>query len=224
MEGDQYAALKSAVQGSTQLGSPTSPLGNFPELAKLYSSSFQLPLSNAATAVQSNNTALTVKNQQDQQAAAQKQQQDMLDPSKYQRIPAQDGGWNFIAPNGQSISAYDYARVTGKSLTDVLANSSNPIDSGFTQDYNNLQKLLNDVRASGNDTKAKAAVANAIAAQPALKKYQNDIPGLIQAFQQHYPTVFGGNVSGNQPVNKTFVPQENTKASLGLGAGGSIGG
>lgn len=199
----EYAQLKAAVMGAQQAGG-ASPLGNFPELEKLYGNV-------NPQAQKSQQVAGNVYNAQVDEANAKKAretQNAMLDASKYSRVPAADGGWNFIAPNGQLISANDYSRITGQSLDKVLSNSQNPIDQGFADDYNNLQDFLSAIR-----NKDTAKVNATIADNPELDKYKNDLPGLIQTFKEHYPTVFGGNKSGNQPVNSTYIPNAGVAAS-----------
>lgn len=231
--GDQYAALKSAVLGATQQGSPDSPLGSFPELAKLYSSSFQLPLAQAGTAVQSNNTALTVKAQQDAAKLKQQQQQDMLDPAKYKQIPAADGGYNFVAPNGQTISAYDYAKITGKDLGSILKGSENPIDTGFQQDYKNLQDYINNKVNSRNDPNSDAAkqakaIEDKVSQQYGLDLNKMPIEDVISAFKQAYPTVFqGGGFQGPGSAGvqsgQTFLPTQDFASKNSLQVGNGIG-
>lgn len=227
---DQYATLKAAVQGATQLGSPTSPLGSFPELAKLYSSAFQLPLSNAGTAVQANNTALTVKNAQDQATFKQQMDQDMTDPSKYKQVPAPDGGYNFLAPNGQQISAYDYARVTGKDLGTILKQSQNPIDLGFEQDYKNLQDYINNKINSSKDPNSDAAKQASAVESEVKSNYGIDlakmpIQDVIAAFQKAYPTVFSGqpNQGAGVSTGQTFIPTQSYATNNALTSGGGIG-
>lgn len=198
----QFAALKSAVQGAQQQGAPTStPLGDFPNIAKLYSSSYQLPDIQHAGAATANLAGDVVAKQQADQKAALQAQADKVDPNKYTQVPKADGGYAFLDPSGQEVSAYQYARITGKPLDGILQESQNPIDQAFVQDYKNLQGLLNAVRSGDTTT-----VDDAISAQPELEKYKNDVQGLTQRFQQAYPTVFGGNQNGNQSVNSTFVP------------------
>lgn len=194
--------LKSAVLGAQQQGTPASPLGSFPELAKLYQSSFQLPQSNAAVQGTANNVSVQLANQN----RAAQEASSLNDPSKYQQVPKSDGGYEFIDPSGKGISAFAYARATGKSPDKILSQSQNPIDIGFVQDYKNLQEFINDMV---NNDKEKIDIA--LKANPELGKYKKDIPGLIDRFKQHYPTVFGGNQNGNQPTNSTYIP--NTKAA-----------
>lgn len=225
--GDNFSTLKAAVTGATQLGSPSSPLGSFPELAKMYSSAFQLPLSNAATAVGANNTALTVKNAQNQADFKQKLEQDMIDPAKYKQIPIEDGGFDFVAPNGQKISAYDYARITGKDLGSILKQSQNPIDIGFQQDYKNLQDYINNKVNSHNDSgaadKAKA-VEDQVKQQFGIDLAKLPTQDVITAFQKAYPTVFrsggfGGANTGGVPSGQTFIPGQNATPPTGGGSG-----
>lgn len=209
--GDQsgaYGQLRSAVLGSQQLGSPTSPLGSFPELAKLYGSSFQLPLSNAGTKATSANADVAVNNQKVDLQNKAAQLQAMSDASKYQQVKAQDGGFQFFDPLGNPISAYQYANATNKSPSEVLKNSENPIDKSYQQDANQLQSYINDKIASKSDPTA-ADKASAIEAQVKQQYGINlgamKIEDVINTFKAAYPTVYGGTNTGVSS-GQTLIP------------------
>lgn len=187
-----YDTLKSAVLGSNL---------NSPEVAGLYSSAGKANLSQLANAGGNYNTGVTVANQQAQEKAIAQAQKDFSDPSKYQQIPKADGGYTFVDPAGNEISAFAYSRATNKSPDSILSKSQNPIDVGFVQDYKNLQDFMNAI--VNKDTKKTDAI---LKANPELKNYEKDLPGLIQRFQAHYPTVFGGTQNGFQPTTSTFIP------------------
>jgi hypothetical protein len=212
MDANNFQQLKSAVTGATDIQSPTSPITQYPELAKMYQSSFQLPQIKAAVGAQSQ-IAATQTAAAEAAAKAEKQRHiDMVDPSKYQKIPKDDGGYKFLAPNGQEISAQDYARITDTNEATVLKDSRNPIDQSFVNDYNNLQDFLTALR-NKDTTKVDAITA----AQPELKNYEQNLPGLIDLFKTHYPTVYGGNKNGNQSVNDSFIPNAQVAAGNDTG-------
>lgn len=180
---------------------PTSPLGNFPELAQMYQSSFQLPLSNAQTGSQANADQITVANQKAAQSAG-----------NYRQIPLPDGGFGFVDPTGKEISASEYAAATGKAPTDVLKNSTNPIDIGYQKDFKDLQDYINLKLQSSKDT-AAAQKAKAIEAD-VQKSYKINIAKmtpaqLIATFQSAYPTIYGANQNNapGVPSGHTFIPQ-----------------
>ncbi len=215
-------ALKQAVMGSQQLGSPTSPLGNFPELASLYKSSFQLPLSSAAVKGEASNAGVQVENQRAAEKAALQQQADLKDPNKYQQLAKADGGYSFVDPTGKEISAYEYSRVTGKSPDKLLSESQNPIDIGFNQDYKNLQDYINAKVNAKNNGEA-ATTAKQIEEQ-VKKDYDVDLKGMdikqvISRFQEAYPTVFGLQKAGVRS-GQTLIP---SASSVDLAGGGGIG-
>ena len=213
---EQFNQLKAAVQGTEQAGTPTSPLGNFPELAKMYGSSFQLPQIQAAGNATANLAGdVAAKQQTDAKAAAQAKA-DLMDPSKYTQLPKKDGGYAFLDPNGQEVSAYQYARITGQSLDKILGQSENPIDQGFVQDYTNLQDYL---KAWVN--KDQAAITAFQTDNPSLKDVKTP-QQLTELFKQHYPTVFGGTQNGNQPTTSTYIPNAQVSANNNAG-GGAIG-
>ena len=201
--------LTDAVLGGTQKGAP-SPFSDTPEVDALYAPEFAAVTSNAATKAPAYNDAVAVANAKAAQRAAleakAQAQADLADPSKYQRLPKDDGGYSFVAPDGKEISAYDYARITGNSIDSVLKDSLNPIDVGFQQDYSNLQKFLTAV-SSGDTATANSFIKQA----PELERYRNDVQGLMDKFRQAYPTVFGqggfqGKGTAGQPLGSSLVP------------------
>lgn len=207
---------------------PASPLGNFPELANMYRSSFQLPLSNAGVSSQNVQDKTDIANQQATATAAAQAQKDLSDPSKYKQVQAPDGGYKFYDPTGQELTAAQYAAATGKNPQEVLKNSTNPIDIGYQKDFNDLQQYINLKLQSGQD-KAAAQKATAIE-QEVQKTYGVNLAKLtpaqlIQQFQSAYPTIYGanpGNAAGVK-VGQTFIPQatssfvENSQSQGGQG-------
>lgn len=192
---------------------PTSPLGNFPELAAMYRSSFQTPLSNAITSSQAQADQTSVSNAKAAQSAG-----------NYQQVQRPDGGFGFYDPQGNEISAYQYASATGKAPTDVLKNSTNPIDIGYAKDFKDLQDYINLKLQSSKDT-AAAQKAKAIE-QDVQKTYKINIAKmtpaqLIQQFQSAYPTIYGANQSNapGVPYGHTFIPQATNSFVQNSGGG-----
>lgn len=72
-------------------------------------------------------------------------------PENFRREPAEDGGWNFFDGRGNPISARDYAKATGKQITQVLDGSNNPKDVKFKEEY---QQLMEYGRALSGDQDA----------------------------------------------------------------------
>jgi len=195
---------------------PASPLGSFPELSNMYRSSFQLPLSNAQMQAQSAHDAITIANQKKAEEIRKKYAQDLLDPSKYQRVKKSDGGYAFIGPDGKEVSASAYADLIGRNPKDVLQDSENPIDIAYAQDFDNLQDFLK-ATLTGDTEKAKQYYA----LNPGLEKMKPD--EVIRQFKEAYPTVYGGNKAG-VPLGKTAIPtvrkqDENPLAAYGITAG-----
>lgn len=185
----------------SQIQAPASPLGNFPELAQMYQSSFQLPAVQGRVGAQSYNDQVSISNTKAAGSA-----------SNYQQIQRPDGGYGFYDPQGQEISATQYAGAKGLSITDVLKNSQNPIDIGHAKDFKDLQQYINLKLQSAKDT-AAAQKAKAIE-DDVQKTYGINIAKLtpaqlIQQFQSAYPTIYGAN-QGNAPgvqAGHTFIPQ-----------------
>ena len=212
--------LKAAVLGATS-NTPGATLGGYPDIAQYYAPEIAAANSNAQVNAQGYNDAAQVANAEAARTAAlQAKAQaaaDLADPSKYQRLPKEDGGYSFLDPAGKEISAYDYSRITGNSLETVLAGSLNPVDVGFQQDFSNLQDFMNAI--SGGD---KKKVKKYTGATPELLNYEKDIPGLIEKFKRAYPTVFGlggfqGRGTAGQRVGTAYVPYPTGSGGYDLG-------
>lgn len=197
-----------------QIQAPASPLGNFPELAAMYQSSFQLPLSQAQAGYQAGQDQVTVENQKKAaaaaEAAAKKRESAFADPSKWQRVQRADGGYGFYDPDGKEVSAIQYAQVVKKRPSDVLSDSQNPIDIQYIQDSKNLAAYYK-AKANSNDPKQKA-IAQQIEKQ-VKDTYKIDLAKtnhqeILNAFYSNYPTIYGAN-ENNAPGfsgRDTFIP------------------
>lgn len=183
--------LRQTVLNSGQQGAPAS---SFPELQKYYDINFQLPLSTAGVRALTGQADAKEK----QREFDVKQQMEKASGKGYTRVPKEDGGYGFFDSEGNEISAYEYARATGKSALDVLSDSENPIDIGFREDYQNLQEFLQ--AAVNKDTQA---LEEFYSLQPSLR---NMAPAdVLKRFKAAYPTVYGGNKPG-VPVGQTNIP------------------
>lgn len=191
-------SLRQAVLGSANIQAPASPLGSFPELSLLNQSSFQLPQSSGAANILGNRASDIVA---ERKAAASRKA-----AKNYQRIKKSDGGYTFLDPDGNEISAYDYANAIGKSSADVLADSENPIDVGYQQDFKNLNDYINNKLNSKYDEKARAAAEAVEKAHTDVDLRSMNPQQLIDRFKTAYPTVYGGNKPG-VPVGQTFIPK-----------------
>lgn len=205
--GGNYDQLRSALLGGVQAGSAPSYQTEFPEIANLYAPAAAASASSAALGSHAARQSVV-----DQNAKA-KAAQDaaMLDGSKYQQIPKKDGGYAFIAPNGQEVSAYDYSRVTGKPLDSLLGDSKNPIDIGFVQDYKNLNDYLQaKVNSKVDDTSRQMAsdIENEVKSTYGVDLSKENIQDVINRFKAAYPTVYGGHVAGQQ-AGSTLFPVSN---------------
>lgn len=67
--------------------------------------------------------------------------QDGMDPSKYQKLRKDDGGFQFLSPDGKEIDIDTYAKRTGQRRVDVLKDSENPLDQQFIYDWSQMNDL-----------------------------------------------------------------------------------
>lgn len=229
---DNYSALKAATLGASNIQPAPSPLGSFPELDKLNSLSFQLPQSNEAAGALSNTASQQVAQQDAEAKAAAAAQKDALDPSKYKQVAKADGGYAFFDPNGQEISAADYAHITNKDLGTLLKNSSNPIDQGFTKDWADLQHYGNLKLQSQKDTAAAAkakAIEDEVQKRTGVDLHNANIGDVMNVFMKAYPTVFAqggfkGAGTAGIPSGQTFIPEATNSFvdNAGTSTGGGI--
>lgn len=219
---NNQTALQSAQAGSAAIQDPNNPLGSTlqPQLSAIKDVTYGNLQTGAAASAAVNQAQIQVA--AEKAAAAAKN-----DPSKYQKIQTQDGGYKFYGPDGKEVSAIDYARVNNTTPDKVLADSQNPIDIAFQQDYNQLQKYFSDKLNSKTDTTAATEAANI--EKKVKDEYGIDLASqnhqqVVQSFMQAYPTIFGLHSTGVQGTN-ALLPDQNYLDAQAQGAGGSsIGG
>lgn len=106
--------------------------------------------------------------------------QDQMDPSKYQQVRKDDGGFAFFDPSGKEIDIDTYAKRTGQRRVDVLKDSENPLDQQFIDDY----MQMNDLNQ---------------------KIWQNDTEE-INNYKLQYPELFSnGNNPTPEEINKKLL-------------------
>lgn len=75
-----------------------------------------------------------------------------LDPSKYQRVRKEDGGFDFLDGDGNRIDIKRYAEVTGLRPSDILKDSDNPLDQQYVNDYSNTKGVIDAIQQGDSDT------------------------------------------------------------------------
>lgn len=237
---DNYAALRDATLGAQQIQAPGgNPLGasNAPELAKLFTSSFQLPQSEAATKAQAFNTGTTVANQQQAEAEARQAEaarlkaeaqkiQDESDPSKYTLKKKEDGGFDFFDPHGNQVDIATYAKKTGVKPADVLKDSENPIDIQFVHDYNNLNDLLSAV--VNKDTDKLDSYRQQFEAQGLPDITKQKPHDIIEQFHKYYQRMYvprqqDPQAWGVTPNSNIFIPNQKVTSSNYPSLSGGVG-
>lgn len=188
-------ALRQTVLNSSSSGTPATA---YPELQKYYDINFQLPLSNSGVKALAGETK--VRNDQADFDTAQQVQRlkDQAEGKGFTRKPREDGGFGFYDSVGNEISAYQYARATGKTAYEVLNDSDNPIDQQYARDYANLQDFM-DAALSGDKETLNAFYKE----NPSLKGASPS--DVLKKFKAAYPTVYGLKQAG-QRLGQTFIP------------------
>lgn len=205
-----YDQLKGTIQGAPNITAGAPILGGPAELQAYNNINFQLPVSNAATSVLGDQTAvqntISENNIKKQMSDVSKK----MSGEGYQRKPKPDGGYAFFDPNGNQISAYEYARATGKNSSEVLADSQNPIDIQYQEDYSGLQNFLAAVSTGDRETMNAYYAEN-----PELERMSPQ--EVIQKFKLAYPTVYGTTNTG-QRLGSTYIPRNSAVENRLAGA------
>lgn len=108
---------------------------------------------------------------------------------KYQRR-AKDVGYDFFDPQGRPITAYQYARGTGTSLSDALQGSSNVQDQQILEEYDALKEVISlaSIPEEDRGDEEKEILNEYYNLNPGLKKLKPQ--QLLNQFMSQYSHVF----------------------------------
>lgn len=149
-------------------------------------------------------------------------QQDSLDPSKYQFVKNSDGSVSILNSVGDKVDIGTYSAMTGDNPADALqkAGATDQQSQQFIAAYNNLQTYVQDkIAAQNGDIQAQSAVNDFYKQNPGLQNLE--LGQLQTAFMQQYGGYFGQqanpskyNQLGNAPnVSPTITSQDNPYSS-----------
>lgn len=211
-----YQDFQNAITTAPQAAPPTTD----PALSKLFGSTFQLAQSNRGA--QGLGAAAGMQSQYDAQAQEQDRQnkvadikdkiqaiKDQNDPSKYQKVRKEDGGFDFYDPTGNKIDIHQYSQVTGKSVADTLKDSENNIDMQFQQDYKTMQDIAN---AYANGDKGYLDKLAKDSGDPNFFKGKTAVD-VMATFKKGYPQIYTPGAGQQQ------VPRDVSQAPAFTGGG-----
>lgn len=157
-------------------------------------------------------------------SAAMQRLQDKLDPSKYRTVRKDDGGFDFLDPEGNKIDISTYAKVTGQRLVDILKDSENPIDQAYINDWSNMNTLAQAMYNNDGET-----VTSFIEQNKNLKgmKPQDLMMELVRKYPHLYRAGTYSNTLANRErnafsYNPNFITT-NTGTTAGAATGSSGG-
>lgn len=216
---EQLRAATMASQGTAN------PLGASPQIAKLYDSTFALQPKQQQAVVDSAQAEQQVEQQKIAQKAAIEKQAKLADIKEYKFVKKEDGGYDFFDPDGQQVDIATLSQRTGKKAAEIIADSENPIDIQYREDFKNLEEFMNAVL-----TRDKKKVEQFKAAAPELAKYNDrgGISRLIEDFKKSYeryyvPRSVNPQSWGKQPGGVVVPTRQTGQDSFDLGDGGGIG-
>lgn len=154
---------------------------------KAFAASLRAPLVESAFGV--GGVASNVANREEQQRRAAEQERmqrlkDMVDPSKYQRLRKEDGGFKFLDPTGKEIGIDTYSARTGQRPAEILKDSDNPLDRQYVNDYMNMNKLM---QAAFN---GESSAVNSILKKSGLSTEEKPESYMRQLIKK-YPHIYG---------------------------------
>jgi hypothetical protein len=194
-----YKDFQGAITGAPQIAPPTTN----PALASLFGSTFQLAQSNrgaqglgAAASIQAQADAQAQEAARGNKAAILKDKiqaiKDQNDPSKYQKVKKDDGGFDFYDPTGNKIDIHQYAQVTGKAIPAVLKDSENNLDLQFQQDYKTMQDIA-DAYANGDKSYLEKLATDSGDPEFFKGKTAADV---MKLFRNGYPNIYNTGTPG----------------------------
>lgn len=160
-------------------------------------------------------------------AAAEKVQaqreSDATDPSKAQmKLLPNNQGYAFYDGTGQPININQYSLLTNKTPAQLLANSPNPKDQKFVQDYNTLQTLTNAWVNGDTGTLDQMRAADPKKFNALISTYKTPAD-MVKAFTQHWSDYYSTPQGGGQQTDasQSFGPQTlyNPKGTAATQAG-----
>lgn len=192
--------------------------GALADIANYYNIPRQTAAIAGAGQAQGNVTQANFEAQKAQNQIKIQNQQDSLDPSKYQFTKNADGSVSILNSVGDKVDIGTYASLTGANPATALqqAGATDQQSQQFMAAYNNLETYVQDkIAASNGDVQAQAAVNDFYKQNPGLQNLE--LGQLQTAFMQQYGSYFGQsqnpsqyNQLGNAPnVSPTLTSQNN---------------
>jgi len=158
-------------------------------------------------------------------AIQEKQLTDAKDPSKAQMTLLPDNkGYAFYDGTGKQIGINQFSLLTGKTPAQLLANSPNPKDQKFVQDYNTLQALSSAWVNGDTKTLDKMRAADPNKFNSLISTYKSPAD-MVQGFVKHWSDYYTPNQNTQTATNPSFSPQNvnaPTKAQSGALAASTL--
>ena len=147
---------------------------------------------------------IDAKNKKDQ--LDQKFENDAKDPSKAQMVMRSDhSGYDFFDGAGKPMNINSFSLLTGKRPDELLADSSNPRDQKFVQDYKTMRDLSNAWVNGDNQTLAKYRAADPQKFNEIVTQYKSP-QDMVQGFMNHYSDYYSTTQNAQTADTPSFSP------------------
>lgn len=138
---------------------------------------------------------------------------DEQDASKAQMIMKPDhSGYTFYDGTGKQLNINQFSLLTGKRPDEILADSDNPRDQQFVNDYKTMKAISNAWVNGDNATLQKYRAADPQKFNTIVSQYKT--PGdMVKGFMSYYSDFYGDGNGSNRPAGQTFSPNNITAPS-----------
>ncbi len=216
--------LKKVAQQFAAAANVTAPTSSIPELSNYFKAAFMEPIVKQGIAGPGALASQKGQEADQQDEAARQAKMDSLkrqaDPGNSTRQRKTDGGFAFFDPSGKEIDINTFSQRTGKSRSEILSDSENPVDLAYIDDFKRMREAMQVMY--GGDEQEKAAF---LESNPELRgrRVQDFATDLLNK----YPHIYGRGGNGAQAYQKTLGNQGRQifrTPSYGATGGGTGGG
>ena len=128
---------------------------------------------------------------------------DKADPGKAYMKLGEDGKYRYYNGAGEALNINQFSLLTGKRPDEILADSENPEDQKFVQDYNTMRTFTQAWVNGDNDTLKRLRASDPAKYEQILKTYKSPAE-MVNAFRGYYSDYYG-NTAGAQEKSNRFT-------------------
>lgn len=129
---------------------------------------------------------------------------DKTDPSKAYMKLGEDGKYRYYNGTGEQLNINQFSLLTGKRPDEILADSENPADQKFVQDYQTMKTFANAWVNGDNDTLKRLRASDPEKYNELITKYKSPAE-MVSAFRNYYSDYYGNTTNANNEKAAAFT-------------------